>query len=1743
MKHTKKNRRKHGKNGKKKSNIKTLKKSRGGSNDFVAVKTYFEKISEIFKKIHNQLDNHHPIKLFIVNLCSLCDDMLFTYAGVKMPTYNTNKSGEGNIFESNNKIVKKWEKEILLFKLNKSTIAKLEFEMQLNIINAVRRQWKYIYELIYEEIFNLKKHIENIQNEGITYGGEPVEDYLITIIKEIEKYVQNEDVIAYIYESVKNTTTFCDIIMDLRPYDRKFQNITRDEYHQLMDSFKTQYGESFFKEQKENIDDCFLLNKKITADQINEFNKTPENTDDKKNDNVSGITSEDAKHPEKFGVATGTEINNQAIVPYKGENTGVAKTDSNNNIIIDGKRVVINDPILRDELKPPSNDNGANGQAIEVGALVLSDKKPTLEFSKQNMVTDSTNAPANCLSWGKTPTKDDCKDKTSKRRALLTYHPDKNTGCESASATKFNELQKLCESQQSNVTDNTLENSAYEVTTVDGLGLQQLTYDGENPTINYDVNKMKLNIPLPGQGPGPNISMVNNVQPTTSIVPYREKNPPPVTNTALTTGDNSNVPAHVPVPTPASVPVPVTPAVPAPVPTPASVPASVPVTPAVPAPVIPIVSNKKSPNQYCIPVVGKWLKRRSPDRQYKPIKYDEFKDLMQFVEENTHDKMSGGRFSKKTQKRKRVKGGVNEISIDEIIACLEYKGIINQDDKVRFKETYQTQKQSMAPVTNIGSTTGVDNKQNKTRKNVSEPDSGMTTGDNTTVPPSDNTTVVPPAPTVVPPAPTVVPPAPPAAGTAPGPPPNPPVVESKIAVVNSCNYEEKLKKWKTNQNTGKQKEDAGCQTQVLRYLNLISDDDYNKNIDTIAKVNLIEYMTGEYQKVPNAIPFTKKEFEFSTQDTKNILEYLKFLQANMENDTCVILQFYRYDTTRPPHSAIYSKDGSGNLVYIDPQQRFNEGKNIVQPTINPSKISEQPNQENLTKLTRAWLDQGYHKISVLLTTDAYIIQFGMNMDNTAPIWKAMFEYYTKNPIQPGSGPGPGPGANPSSGKAEGEYYIEFTKDANDKNINRLVIRKVPANNAKGYDFLVYPDPGVKQLKMTYQDVVRINQNIDELNGIQPKYDQFIPPPDKLTSQFRPEIQNLMAQNTPVKPGSTLYIGLLLHGGYYFKTSATKDDYIPYYIENIPVKSFTKATLTPFGKVAWITTSNYTGSGTHKQFLSDIRNPTILQAKIQPVAKNGIQLAANMKEIFDASVTNKNLADSSGKLPKDAVNKAEKTPLETWKTKWQGFTFDNTTNYDDVSNNNSLQTHLQNIYDATFAIIPTIIKHIPTSKESLENAKKEVDDLKTVIDQLADKNTEDAKTKIIDFSTKCKNVLTLIVTTVKDKKENNEEFPENSERSGEFLRHSTDDDEGIGRTMNIAIQTLVTSLTTEQTAILTLLQNIVEIIRKVDQTKAAELKTKIDQIISGVEKKDENTSVSKGGAGGVQGDTLQNTNTNTIIKDQSNNETTVRTTNGTANGTANGTDSQSNNETKDDKPKDGATDETKDGADSQSKDGVKQESNSQSKDETKDGADSQSKDESKDGADSQSKDGSDSQSKDDKPTDKPTDKPIDETDNETIKKLSNIATSINSIIDLVFSIQNIAVESKMDEATTKQINEILGQTTTSDKMKIINKSFSSYRTDSQMYFDTNIYIIHGNGGVLEPWAKAGNPGILNKPAGFQYAGSHTEDLLNLAHKCGYENVVMIDVCCDSCTNIPDNDIAKKMIQEIRRGILQGTIGRG
>ena len=145
--------------------------------------------------------------------------------------------------------------------------------------------------------------------------------------------------------------------------------------------------------------------------------------------------------------------------------------------------------------------------------------------------------------------------------------------------------------------------------------------------------------------------------------------------------------------------------------------------------------------------------------------------------------------------------------------------------------------------------------------------------------------------------------------------------------------------------------------------------------------------------------------------------------------------------------------------------------------------------------------------------------------------------------------------------------------------------------------------------------------------------------------------------------------------------------------------------------------------------------------------------------------------------------------------------------------------------------------------------------------------------------------------------------------------------------------------------------------------------------------------------------------------------------------------------------------------------------------------------------------------------------------------------------MVFSIQNIAVEPKMDEATIKQINEILGQTTTSDKMKIINKSFSSYRTDSQMYFDTNIYIIHGNGGVLEPWAKAGNPGILNKPAGFQYAGSHTEDLLNLAYKCGYENVVMIDVCCDSCTNIPDNDIAKKMIQEIRRGILQGTIGRG
>ena len=647
----------------------------------------------------------------------------------------------------------------------------------------------------------------------------------------------------------------------------------------------------------------------------------------------------------------------------------------------------------------------------------------------------------------------------------------------------------------------------------------------------------------------------------------------------------------------------------------------------------------------------------------------------------------------------------------------------------------------------------------------------------------------------------------------------------------------------------------------------------------------------------------------------------------------------------------------------------------------------------------------------------------------------------------------------------------------------MVVRKIPANNAKGYDFMVYADEGVKQLKLTYQDVVRLNQNIDELNGIQPKYDQYIPPPDKLTSQFKPEIQTLIAQNNPVKPGSTLYIGLLLHGGYYFKSSAAKDDYIPYYIENIPVKSFTKATLTPFGKVAWITTSNFTGSDTHKQFLSDIRNPTILQTKIQSSAKNGIQLAANMKEIFDASVTNKNLADSSGKLPKDAVNKAEKTPLETWKTKWQGFTFDNTTNFNNESDNDSIQVHLQNIYDATFAIIPIIITNIPTSKESLENAKKEVDDLKTVIEQLTDKNTEDAKTKITDFSTKCKNLLTLIVTTVKEKKE---------DRSADELDRKQ-------KELDTGIQTLVTSLTTEQTAILTLLQKIVEIIGKVDQTKVDELKTKIDNIISGAEKKDENTSGSKGGAGGGPGDALPNRGY-PIIKDGTTNKPIDETKDETTN-----------------KPKD----ESKDGADSQSKDGTDSQS--------KDGADSQSKD----GADDQSKDGADSQSK-------------DETDNESTKKLSNIVISINSIIDLVFSIQNIAVESKMDETTTKQINEILGQNATSDKMKImkiINKSFCSYPSDSQMFFDTNIYIIGGDGGVLEPWAKAGNPGILNKPAGFQRAGSHTEDLLILAHKCGYENIVMIDVCCDSCTNIPDDDTAKRMIQDIRRGILQGIIGRG
>jgi len=463
MKHTKKNRRKNGKNGKKKSNIKTLKKYLGGDiGGYYLIKmNFYDKIYELNEKIQNQLKNHHPIKMFITYLFSLCDDMLFTYAGVNLNPKTIKKSPEGNVFESNNKTIQKWKQNILLSKPPNHNLLEIDkFDPNVRLIGAARGIWRDLTEKL-TEIF--KTVFEEVNIKNIHYNDSHGNDYFEQIIKNMHKYIQPQAEIDDMIESTRPNISYCEIIMDImngnRLFERKFKQITQVEYHTFLDSFKTEYGESFLQKQKDNIDDCLVENKKITADQINEFNQSLTNSDE----NVSGKNT--------------TELPDDAST--------------------------------------------------------------------------------------------------------------------------------------------TLASLALPKTTASSLATL-------GSTINPPVNVINNNAIVP--------SNIN-----TSIEPSKQ--------------DASTA--------------------------------------------VPKISNKKSPNQYCIPVVNKWNNTRG-DRKDTLITYEEYEELMQFIENHTYDeisygKKSGGTFPKKNQKKKRFKGGGDEIIKKSAKECLINSGLttpndINKFDRKKFDE-------------------------------------------------------------------------------------------------------------------------------------------------------------------------------------------------------------------------------------------------------------------------------------------------------------------------------------------------------------------------------------------------------------------------------------------------------------------------------------------------------------------------------------------------------------------------------------------------------------------------------------------------------------------------------------------------------------------------------------------------------------------------------------------------------------------------------------------------------------------------------------------------------------------------------------------------------------------------------------------------------------------------------------------------------------------------------------------------
>ena len=123
--------------------------------------------------------------------------------------------------------------------------------------------------------------------------------------------------------------------------------------------------------------------------------------------------------------------------------------------------------------------------------------------------------------------------------------------------------------------------------------------------------------------------------------------------------------------------------------------------------------------------------------------------------------------------------------------------------------------------------------------------------------------------------------------------------------------------------------------------------------------------------------------------------------------------------------------------------------------------------------------------------------------------------------------------------------------------------------------------------------------------------------------------------------------------------------------------------------------------------------------------------------------------------------------------------------------------------------------------------------------------------------------------------------------------------------------------------------------------------------------------------------------------------------------------------------------------------------------------------------------------------------------------------------------------------TEEDKAKLLSSTTDSSFKIIDKNYGFSKNENWGGFKMNVYLLDASGGGLDEFK---NKGVMDDTFnGFNHISVSTLGLLEMASKCGYENVVMIDFSCDYCGNLQSWD-GRQFIYELREKIRSNEIGR-